>query len=125
MTADVQFIHQLYENFNARRMEAILSMLADDVVWANGMDGGHHHGREAVREYWTRQWAMIDPHVEPIKVTPEDGAIAVEVHQTVRDLEGKLLLDERVEHVFRLQDGHVSRFDIRSPSQLSAVVHAS
>ena len=34
----------------------MLAVLADDVAWANGMDGGHVHGREAVREYWTRQW---------------------------------------------------------------------
>jgi hypothetical protein len=29
------------------------------------MDGGYVHGREAVREYWTRQWTMVSPHVEP------------------------------------------------------------
>jgi hypothetical protein len=27
----------------------------------------HVHGREGVRSYWTRQWAMIDPHVEPVE----------------------------------------------------------
>ena len=37
----------------------MLAVLADDVVWANGMDGGHVHGREAVREYWIRQWVMV------------------------------------------------------------------
>ena len=32
----------------------------------NGMDGGHVLWPEAVREYWTRQWAMVSPHVEPV-----------------------------------------------------------
>ena len=59
-----------------------------DVAWANGMDGGHVHGREAVREYWTRQWTMVSPHVEPVAFhRTADGAIIAEVRQSVRDLE--------------------------------------
>ena len=96
-------------------------MLADDVVWANGMDGGHVHGREAVREYWTRQWAMVSPHVEPVDFAKAaDGSIVAEVRQTVRDLEGRPLQgrthglkDKTVGHVFRLQAGKITRFDIR------------
>jgi hypothetical protein len=69
-----------------------LCSLADDVVWANGMDDGHVHGREAVREYWTRQWTIVSPHVEPVSFhRTADGAIIAEVRQTVRDLEGKPL----------------------------------
>ena len=57
---------------------------------ANGMDGGHVHGREAVRAYWTKQWAAIAPRVDPLHVAQrDDGATAVEVHQIVRDLEGE------------------------------------
>jgi hypothetical protein len=36
---------------------AVLAHLAEDVDWANGMDGVH--GREAVRDYWRKQWAVI------------------------------------------------------------------
>lgn len=36
-----------------------------DVASANGMEGGHVYGHEAVRDYWTRQWKLIDPQVEP------------------------------------------------------------
>ena len=45
--------------------------------------------------------------------------MVVEVHQTVRDLEGQPLLDETVRHVFRLESGRVKRFDIQGDSQLS------
>ena len=90
---DEPLIQHLYDRFNARDIEAALSALADDVAWANGMEGTHVHGKEAVREYWTYQWSVIDPHVEPVKISKSaDGAMVVEVHQTVRDLEGKLLL---------------------------------
>jgi hypothetical protein len=46
-------------------METVLAALHEGVIWANGMEGGHVHGREEVRSSWKRQWAMVDPHVEP------------------------------------------------------------
>ncbi len=65
MSVDVEFLTHVYQRFNARDIEAVLAALHPDVTWANGMEGGHVHGREAVRRYWTRQWATVDPHVEP------------------------------------------------------------
>jgi hypothetical protein len=37
----------------------------------------------------------------------------VEVHQTVRDLQGKVVIDRMVGHIFRIEDGLIVRFDIR------------
>jgi ketosteroid isomerase-like protein len=124
MTNDEQLIRHLYERFNARDMDGVLSSVADNVAWANGMEGGHLHGRETVRAYWTHQWAVIDPRVEPVSISAAaDGQMIVEVHQTVRDLEGKILLDESIVHAFRIEDRRVVRFDIRSASQLSTIKH--
>ena len=94
---------------------------AEDVLWANGMDGGHVRGHAAVRADWTRQWALVSPHVAPLGFERlADGAILVEVRQTVRDLDGRSLqgqahglADRMVGHVFHLRDGKVVRFDIR------------
>ena len=36
-----------------------------DVIWPNGMEGGTVVGHAAARAYWTRQWGLIDPRVEP------------------------------------------------------------
>ena len=104
---------QAYADFNARRIDAILASMHPDVEWANGMEGGHVHGREGVRAYWTRQWAMVDPHVEPIRIEPDDrDRWVVEVHQVVRDLEGNLLVDKTVHHAYRIQNGLIERMDI-------------
>src|SRR6516162_5456660 len=108
MDGDVELLTRIYDRFNARDIDGVLAVLADDVAWANGMDGGHVHGREAVREYWTRQWTLVSPHVEPVGFhRTADGAIIVEVRQSVRDLEGKPLQgqthglkDKTVGHVF-------------------------
>jgi ketosteroid isomerase-like protein len=112
---EVELLKRLYDRFNARDVEALLAAMHEDVVWANGMEGGHVHGREGVRSYWTRQWAIVDPHVEPLEFSkgPEEE-IAIEVHQVVRDLNGNLLADQLVGHVFRMEEGLVRRFDIRS-----------
>jgi hypothetical protein len=114
MLSDMKLLERLYERFNARDMEAVLATLHANVIWANGMEGGHVVGHDGVRNYWTRQWAMIDPRVEPASFSASvEGAIVVEVHQIVRDLKGKLLSDKMVGHIFRIEDGLIRRFDIR------------
>jgi hypothetical protein len=113
MSDQVEFLKRVYARFNARDMEAVLAALSKTVAWANGMEGGHVHGRDGVRSYWTRQWAMVDPHVEPVGFSVGlEGEIIVDVHQVVHDLEGKLLIDQMVVHIFRFEDGLIKRFDI-------------
>ena len=115
MANNVELLKRLYERFNARDIETVLAAMHEDVIWANGMEGGHVRGREGVRSYWTRQWAMIDPHVEPIAFSSgPDEEVVVEVHQTVHDLKGNLLSDQMVGHIYRIEDGLIKRFDIRS-----------
>ncbi len=110
---EVEFLRRLYDRFNARDIDAALASLHDDVLWANGWEGGHICGHDEVRRYWTRQWESIDPHVEPTGFsTGAEGEIVAEIHQTVRDLGGRLLSDKIVQHVFRLEDGRIKRFDI-------------
>jgi SnoaL-like domain len=111
---EVEFLKRVYSRFNAREMETILACLHEDVMWANGMEGGHVHGRDAVRSYWSRQWTMVDPHVEPVGFSKglQNEAI-VEVHQVVHDLNGNLLLDQMVGHIFTIENGLIRRFDIR------------
>jgi len=113
MSDEVALLNRIYARFNARDIEAVLAAMREDVAWANGMEGGHVHGRDGVRSYWARQWAMVDPHVEPVgfSVGP-DREVVVEVHQVVHDLEGKLLVDQMVVHIFQLEGGLIKRFDI-------------
>jgi hypothetical protein len=104
----------VYAAFNARDVDGALAALHPDVDWANGFEGGRVHGRAAVGEYWTRQWGQIDPRVEPLAFVPEpDGRLAVDVRQVVRDRAGALLKDEKVRHVYRIEDGLVRAMEIR------------
>lgn len=90
--------------------------MTEDVAWANGWQGDHVHGHDEVRAYWLRQWAAIDPHVEPRAITTDpSGRVHVEVEQTVRDLDGNLLASAIVEHIYTMRSGSVARFDIEPP----------
>ena len=121
MVDDFAVLNSMYEAFNARNIDGVLAFLAHDVTWANAMEGGHVQGHGAVRDYWTRQWRVVSPSVEPLRFDRiADGSIAVAVRQSVRDLQGRPLenqthglKDKVVFHVFRLQDAKVTRFDVQ------------
>jgi hypothetical protein len=108
-----QLLRDVYAAFNARDIEAAIAMMQPDVDWPNAWEGGRVHGRDAVREYWRRQFAEIDPRAEPMRIAPtEDGRVAVEVHQLVRTPVGELLADRTVTHVYTFRDGLVERMDV-------------
>jgi putative acetyltransferase len=113
MMAARRLLEGTYEAFNARDVDRALSTMHPDVDWPNGMDGGRVQGHDAVREYWTRQWRSVDPHVTPVRFVAEDGRIVVDVRQVIRDQGGKLVREETVQHVYRLEDGRVRSMEIR------------
>jgi hypothetical protein len=102
-----------YASFNARDLEGALAAMHPDVDWPNGMEGGYVHGHGGVRDYWTRQWSIIDPHVEPRAFSlGDDGRIVVDVHQVVRDLTGKVVVDQMVQHVYSMEGDLVRHMEI-------------
>jgi nuclear transport factor 2 (NTF2) superfamily protein len=112
MTDDL--LRSIYDSFNRRDIDAVLTKMAPDVDWPNGMEGGRVHGREAVRQYWLRQWSQINPLVQPQNIhTDPTGAIFVEVHQVVHDLAGVLLTERMVQHVYRVENGLIQSMEIR------------
>ncbi len=105
----------LYAAFNRRDIPALVAAMRPDVVWPNGWEGGTVRGRDGVRDYWTRQWAQIEPTVVPTGFRPEgDGRIAVTVHQVVQDAAGGTIADGIVTHVYRFVGGLIAEMEIRS-----------
>ena len=105
---------RVYAAFNARDIENVLAAMHPDVDWANGMDGGRVHGVSDVRDYWTRQFGLIDPRVEPVGfATDAAGRTVVRVHQVVRSPGGAVVSDGMVEHIYTIEDGLIRRMDIR------------
>lgn len=116
MPADQDLLMNVYSAFNARDIDTVLAAMSADVDWPNGWEGGRVYGHDGIRDYWTRQWAAIDPHVEPVGfVADETGRTIVKVHQVVRDLEGNIIVDGMVEHVYLIEDGLIRNMEIRQP----------
>jgi hypothetical protein len=114
ISAERDLLISVYESFNQRNIDSVLALMHADVVWPNGMEGGWIHGREGVRAYWTRQWTLVDPHVEPVRFeADQSGRVVVHVHQVVRDLSGAVILDRPVQHVYLIVDGLIRNMEIR------------
>ncbi len=106
-------LRQLYQDFNARQVDAVLAHMHADVQWPKAFEGGYVRGHDQIREYWTRQWLEINPTVQPIGFNQRaDGKIEVTVHQLVKDLQGKPIFDGTVKHIYTLQDDLLQKMDI-------------
>jgi hypothetical protein len=108
-----EFLRAVYQAFNNREMDKVLAAMHPDVDWPNGMEGGRVHGHQGVREYWTRQWSLINPKVVPVRFEEDRlGRVAIDVHQVVRNLEGGVLVDQMVRHVYAIEGGLIKSMDI-------------
>ena len=113
MTDTKAIIEQAYSAFNKRNIDGALALMTQDVSWPKASEGGKVIGKEEVRAYWTRQWRQFDPHVEPIAMIEEErGEVRVRVHQLVKNLQGDVLSESEVLHVFTVKDGLIAAMDL-------------
>ena len=104
-----------YAAFNARDINTALSTMHRDVQWPKAFEGGYVSGHDEIRKYWTRQWAEINPTVEPVVFNErQNGTFEIAVHQIVKDLQGNPVFDGIVKHIYTLQDGLLRRMDIEA-----------
>ena len=114
-------IEQAYSAFNKRDIDGALALMTEDVSWPKASEGGKVVGKEEIRAYWTRQWGEFDPHVEPLAMTEEDGGkTRVRVHQLVKSLQGDVLSDSQVFHVFTMSDGLIAAMDLADDDDATA-----
>ena len=106
-------IKQAYSAFNKRDIDGALTLMTQDVSWPKASEGGKVVGKEEIRAYWSRQWGEFDPYVEPLAMTEEDGGkTRVRVHQLVKSLQGDVLSDSEVLHVFTVNSGLIAAMDL-------------
>ena len=116
MSTEEAVLKRTYDAFNARDIDAALVAMHLEVDWPNGWEGGRVTGRSAVRDYWVRQWAAIDPHVEPLQFRVDNsGRIMVDVHLLVRDRDGQVIADQMVRHVYLFEGGLIRSMEILQP----------
>jgi len=114
-------IEQAYSAFNRRDIDRALALMTEDVSWPKASEGGKVVGKEEIRAYWTRQWGEFDGHVKPLEITEEDrGKVRVRVHQRVKNLQGEVLWDGEVLHVFTVNSGLIAAMDLGDEDNATA-----
>ena len=106
-------IKQAYAAFNKRNIDEVLATFHPEVQWSKAWEGGYISGHEEIKEYWTRQWKELNPTVTPTGFKErENGGLEVEVHQNVKDLNGNLVFDGLVKHVYTFDKDLIKSMDI-------------
>jgi hypothetical protein len=106
-------VKKAYSAFNSRDIDTALSTFHADVQWPKAFEGGYVSGHDEIRAYWTRQWSEINPNVEPIGFKErEKDVLQVTVQQLVKDLQGNVIFDGIVKHIYTIQDDLLRRMDI-------------
>ena len=96
----------LYEAFNRKDIEAVVSVLHPEVSWPNLFGEGRLQGHEAMREMWRDQFSKIDPEATPIAFTPlRDDAVKVLISYVVRTLDGRVFTEEIATNTYQFRDG--------------------
>jgi len=109
-----ELIAQAYAAFNRRDVDAALSLMSEGVSWPKASEGGRVVGKQEIRDYWTRQWSEFDPRVDVLEVVErEAGKTDVKVHQFVKNLNGDVLSDTELWHVYAIANGLIERMDIK------------
>jgi hypothetical protein len=121
MADTMTLIEQAYSAFNKRDIDGALALMTQDVSWPKASEGGKIVGKEEIRAYWTRQWGEFDPHVESLAITEGDGGkVRVRVRQLVKSLQGDVLSDSEVLHVFTVNSGLIAGMDLGDEADRTA-----
>ncbi|WP_051799941.1 nuclear transport factor 2 family protein [Catenuloplanes japonicus] len=106
-------VRRMYAAYNERDAERLLAMVTDDVDWPDGPR--RMHGKDALRDYWTRQWQRVHTHDEAGAIVALGGGrFQVHIEQTVRTPDGTPVSAGRFRHTLLLRDGLAARLDIEA-----------
>ncbi len=115
MQNTTEVMQQMYAAFNRRDINSVLARMSDGIDWPKASEGGRVIGKDAIRAYWTRQWAEFDPTVVALQVIDKPGGQTdVRVHQLVKSLGGDVLSDLELWHTYTIRDGLIEHMDIRT-----------
>lgn len=112
-TNNHELIKKAYQAFNDRDINTIMQMMHPDIKWLRAWEGDYAYGHDEVRAYWQRQWKEINPRVTPVGfIERVNGNLEVQVEQVVKDLEGNIVFNGKVKHIYTIRDGLLKQMDI-------------
>src|SRR5262249_36607813 len=77
--------------------------MTQDVRWPMASESVKVVGKEEIRAYWIRQWRECEE---------DEGRIRVRVRQLIKSVQGDILSDSEVLHVFTVNNGLIQAMDL-------------
>jgi uncharacterized protein len=123
-------VRALYTAIGERNFEAGFALLSEDFEWlepTQSLNGGRHHGFQAVRQAIEAQLDVFDQFViEPEGFFEHGERVAVPVRQRARGGASGVEVEIRIGHLWTVRGGKVVRLEVfpaRDDAREAAVGH--
>jgi uncharacterized protein len=115
-TENETIVRRGYEAFNTADADALVALLADDVVHVNpgsNWSSGEHEGRDAVLGMYARYGEETGGNYAAILESVEDqGGDKVLTRHRVKSTRGDRSMDVGEQIVFTIRNGQIARLDV-------------
>jgi ketosteroid isomerase-like protein len=107
-------IRQAYARYNAGDLDAVVSVLSEDVVFVpppNSPEPEPLHGRDAVHEYLAPN-LFDEQSAEPVEIHERRDRALVVAHARARGRGSGAEIDQMVFHLFHFDGEHAVKFEV-------------
>ncbi len=102
-----------YAAFNSGDLELAAGILANDVEWPDQLEGTMLVGRDATIAYWKRLLGLQRHEYEVVHCQPDQhGDLVISLLRKVYALNGQLISNGLIRHVYRFRCGKVVRMQV-------------
>jgi ketosteroid isomerase-like protein len=106
-------VRRAYRAFNDRDIEAAVALMHPEVSWPDATTGEIIRGSHALRWHWRTVFGHMHPILELDDLRERsDGLLEAVVRHILRDPDGTVLQDDRLVHLFTIEDGLIKRVEI-------------
>jgi hypothetical protein len=81
---------------NAREIDALLSMMSDAIEWPDLANNAVLSDKASIHRYWTAQFEVADPSVQPSAFEHVADDVVVSVRQHVNGVRGEVIVPPAV-----------------------------
>lgn len=91
-----ELLRKAYSLFDDRDVDALLSMMTDNIEWPDVANNAVLRDKNMIRAYWEGQFAVTNPRVQAIDFVPAGDDLVAVVDQQIFDLAGEPLTPSNV-----------------------------
>lgn len=98
----VVLVREAYDRFNDADISGLIDLLDPDVELPDVLSGGTIRGTEAIRQYWEREFELVEPSILASEIVEVGDAVLVVVFQEIHERGSGQRLGQGVAAVHRV-----------------------